>query len=278
LTQADLTDDLVEPAAPPAEAAVKPFPKILPSISWIVLYFLLQGVCTAALLLSGVGGADPSNVTSAMSNPMVILWGLVLSAAVQLLLMWLYLRKQDRFQLLGLKSFGHMPPLRALGLAVLLVASAMIFNFVYATYVIPGIGMQEDMAKILAAIPRTPINIAAGFFAIAIAAPLVEELLFRGFLQNAFARPFHPLGWLPRKLSFLNGLRSITLHLPIWGAIMLSSLFFAAVHLQPYAIPGLMSLSIAFGYLYHRTGSLRMNILLHMANNAFALLLTQGGG
>jgi uncharacterized protein len=255
LTQADLTDDLVEPAAPPAEAAVKPFPKILPSIGWIVLYFLLQGVCTAALLLSGVGGADPSNVTSAMSNPMVILWGLVLSAAVQLLLMWLYLRKQDRFQLLGLKSFGHMPPLRALGLAVLLVAAAMIFNFVYATYVIPGIGMQEDMAKILAAIPRTPINIAAGFFAIAIAAPLVEELLFRGFLQNAFAR-----------------------RMPIWGAIILSSLFFAAVHLQPYAIPGLMSLSIAFGYLYHRTGSLRMNILLHMANNAFALLLTQGGG
>jgi uncharacterized protein len=47
------------------------------------------------------------------------------------------------------------------------------------------------------------------------------------------------------------------------------------VHLQPYAIPGLMSLSIAFGYLYHRTGSLRTNIILHMANNAFALILTQ---
>jgi uncharacterized protein len=113
--------------------------------------------------------------------------------------------------------------------------------------------MQEEMAKILASIPRTPMNIAAGFFAIAIAAPLVEELLFRGLLQNSLAR-----------------------HMPIWGAIILSSLCFAAVHLQPYAIPGLMSLSIAFGYLYHRTGSLRMNILLHMANNAFALLITQG--
>jgi len=186
---------------------------------------------------------------------MVILWGLVLSAAVQLLLMWLYLRKLGRFERLGLNSFGHMPPLRALGLAVLLVVAAMAFNFIYATYVIPGIGMQEEMAKILASIPRTPINIAAGFFAIAIAAPLVEELLFRGFLQNSLAR-----------------------HMPIWGAIILSSLCFAAVHLQPYAIPGLMSLSIAFGYLYHRTGSLRMNILLHMGNNAFALLITQGMG
>jgi membrane protease YdiL (CAAX protease family) len=36
-----------------------------------------------------------------------------------------------------------------------------------------------------------------------------------------------------------------------------------------------MSLSIAFGYLYHRTRSLRTNIILHMANNAFALVMTQ---
>jgi uncharacterized protein len=250
-----LTDELTPAPASPAEAAAKPFPTILPSIGWIVLYFLLQGVCTAILLMAGVGGADPANMASAIGNPMVILWGLVLSAAVQLLLMWLYLRKPGRIERLGINSFGHMPLWRALGLAVVLVASAMAFNFVYATYAIPGIKMQEDIAKILASIPHTPVNVIGGFFAIAVAAPLVEELLFRGLLQNAFAR-----------------------RMPIWAAILLSSLFFAAVHLQPYAIPGLMSLSIAFGYLYHRTGSLRMNILLHMANNAAALLLTQGMG
>lgn len=248
-----MTDDPAKAAAPPAETAAAPFPKILPSIGWIVLYFVLQGLCTAILLLAGVGGADPANPASAISNPMVVLWGLVLAAVVQLSLMWLYLRRPERSRLLGLDNFGHMPRLRALGLAFALIVAAMIFNFVYATYLIPGIGMQEEMAKMLAAIPRTPLNIAAGFFAIAIAAPVVEELLFRGLLQNALAK-----------------------RMPVWGAILLSSLIFASVHLQPYAIPGLMSLSIAFGYLYHRTGSLRMNILLHMANNAMALSLTQG--
>jgi membrane protease YdiL (CAAX protease family) len=167
--------------------------------------------------------------------------------------MWLYLRKDGRIGQLGLSDFGRMSLGRAIGLAFVLVAIAMAFNYVYATYVIPGVGMQEEMAKLLASIPRTPINIAAGFFAIAIAAPLVEELLFRGLLQNALGR-----------------------HLPIWGAIILSSFLFSLVHLQPYAIPGLMSLGIAFGYLYHRTGSLRTNIMLHMANNALALILTQG--
>lgn len=252
LAQAPISE-LPQPVAPQNGAAATPFPKIWPSIGWIALYFALQGAFTALILAYGMGGADPSGVKSAAERPVAILWGLVMAAAVQLLLMSLYLRKQGRTRLIGLNSFGHMHPLRALGLAVVLVVAAMIFNYVYATYVIPGIGMQEDMAKMLAAIPRTPLNIIAGFTAIAIAAPLVEELLFRGFLQNAIAK-----------------------YVPIWAAILLSSLLFASVHLQPYAIPGLMSLSIAFGYLYHRTGSLRMNILLHMANNAFALLITQG--
>lgn len=247
-----MTDDLPASAAPPAEAAVKPFPKIWPSIGWIVLYFVLQGVCTAILLASGVGGGG--NMANALGNPVVILWGIISSALLQLLLMWLYLRKEERSRFLGLTHFGRLSVWRTIGMALLLVAAAMIFNFIYSTYVIPGIGMQEEMEKLLASIPRTPVNIAAGFFAIAVLAPLVEELLFRGFLQNALAR-----------------------HMPFWAAIILSSFGFALVHGQPYAIPGLMSLSLAFGYLYHRTGSLRTNIILHMANNAIALvLLTQG--
>jgi uncharacterized protein len=243
----------LEPAEAQAEKAPKPFPAILPSICWIVLYFVLQGICTGILVAAGVGGVEPSNAAAAVQNPIVILWGLVSAAVVQLLLMWFYLRKDGRIGKLGLNHFGNISLGRTTGLAVILVAAAMAFNYIYATYIIPGVGMQEEMAKMLASIPRTPVNIAAGFFAIAVAAPLVEELLFRGLLQNALGK-----------------------YLPIWGAIILSSFLFALVHLQPYAIPGLLSLGIAFGYLYHRTGSLRTNILLHMANNALALTLTQG--
>jgi membrane protease YdiL (CAAX protease family) len=145
-----------------------------------------------------------------------------------------------------------MPLHKATGLAISLVIAAMAFNFVYANYLIPGVGMQDNVAKMLAGIKPTPLNMAVMFFAMTIAAPVVEELLFRGLLQNALAK-----------------------YVPSWGAILLSSLLFALVHLQLYAIPALMSLSIAFGYLYHRTGSLRTNIILHMANNVFALVMNQ---
>jgi len=231
----------------PAMAGIKqgPFPALLPTFGFILLYFALQGVSTAVIIAATQGA-------STTPEPISIIWGLLASAVIQLSLMGLYLRKDARAAALGLHDFGKVPLHKASGLAILLVAAAMAFNFVYATYVIPGVDMQADMAKILASIERTPLNMAAMFFAIAIAAPVVEELLFRGFLQNALAK-----------------------YVPIWGSILLSSFLFALVHGQPYAIPGLMSLSIAFGYLYHCTGSLRTNILLHMANNVFALLVSQ---
>ncbi len=238
----------------PAEelvSAPKTFPGILAAIGWIVLYFMLQGLLTAIILVAATGRTN----VNPTDNPASIIWGLMASAIVQLGLMSFYLRKDGRLQQIGLTHFGRISFGRATGLAVMLVVAAMIFNYLYANFAIPGIGMQEDMAKMLASIPRTPLNMAAGFVAIAIAAPVVEELLFRGLLQNALAK-----------------------YMPIWGAIIGASFLFSLVHLQPYAIPGLMSLSIAFGYLYHRTGSLRTNIILHMANNAMALLLTQSIG
>jgi len=223
------------------------YPGLLASFGFIILYFALQAICTGLIMaISGV---------AISGQPVTIIWGLVASSIIQLGLMWLYLRRSERMTSVDLNDFGRMRFGHATGLAVLLVIAAMVFNFVYATYLIPGIGMQDEMAKILSAIPRTPLNITLLIFAIAIMAPIVEEVLFRGFLQNALAK-----------------------YVPFWAAILLSSFLFAVVHLQPYAIPGLMSLSLAFGYLYHRTGSLRTNIILHMVNNAFALLVMQAMG
>ena len=253
-------------SAPPAQAvtAQKPFPGILPSIGWIVLYFLLQGLITAMLILLSAGpetlakhsgDSTAIDASAVIQDPMVIMWGLVISGLLQTFLMWLYIRRGDRAQKLGLTHFGRLSFLRTLAVGAVLVVAALGFNLLYASYIIPGIGMQDEMRALLASIPRTPVNIAIGFLGIALIAPLVEELLFRGMLQNAFANK-----------------------MPVWAAITLSAFLFSLVHMQPYAIPALMSLGMAFGYLYHRTGSLRTNILLHIANNSAALLLTQGMG
>ena len=184
--------------APPR--APKNYPGLLAAIGFILLYFALQILCTILIM------AATYDWTST-ATPIAIITGLVVSAVVQLFLMWLYLRKDGRMEALGLYDFGKLPLLKTVHIAAIWLLTAMAFNYVYATYLIPGIGMQDEMAKILAAIARSPLNIAAMIFAIVVAAPVVEELLFRGMLQNALAK-----------------------YLPIWGAILLSSFLFALVH------------------------------------------------
>lgn len=223
---------------------IAPFPSILISGGWIVLYFVLQivGTIGAVILFNGSAAGTLS--------PISIVWGIIAAGVMLLILLWAYLRKGNRADQLGLMTFGTMSLVGILALAVPLLIGVYLFNFVYATYVIPGIDMQKEITDLIKNIPRTPLNIALGFTAIAILAPLVEELLFRGLLQRA-------LGY----------------KMPPYAAIGVASFVFALIHLQPYAIPPLMVLGAAFGYIYHKTGSLRINIILHAVNNAVALLM-----
>jgi membrane protease YdiL (CAAX protease family) len=85
-------------------------------------------------------------------------------------------------------------------------------------------------------------------------APLLEELVFRGLLQN-----------------FLLGI----VRFPI-VAVVLTSLAFAAVHHPWQMRPPIFVLSLCLGWTYIRTGSLVTAMLLHALFNGiqFALFLT----
>ena len=87
------------------------------------------------------------------------------------------------------------------------------------------------------------------FFTAAIAAPLFEEILFRGFL-----------------------LPSLTRYLPVWGSILISSLLFAAAHLSLSEIIPLTSLGIVLGVVYTRSRNLLAPMLLHSLWNSGTLL------
>lgn len=241
------------------EAQPAPFPKLMPSLGWIAGYFVLQIlVSTVAIGIAMAGNPELAqaaksglNDTAKLAAAAVpILWALVASGLVLLGALWFYLRKSGRAATIGLTHWARMPLGEALGLGIILIACAMAFNYLYANYIIPGVKMQGDMAAMLGAVPPTPINLAMRFAAVVLIAPLVEELLFRGLLQNALMRHMQPI-----------------------AAIIIAAIIFAAVHLQIYATPALMVVGAAFGLLYYRTGSLRTTIALHMANNALGLLL-----
>jgi membrane protease YdiL (CAAX protease family) len=91
--------------------------------------------------------------------------------------------------------------------------------------------------------------------AFAVAAPVTEELMVRGFLQR---------GWSESVLGPM-------------GAILLSSLVWTAMHVQYYdwfLFSEVMSIGLLLGYMRYRSGSTWLTIVMHGINNFAATLQT----
>ena len=94
------------------------------------------------------------------------------------------------------------------------------------------------------------------FLCVSIFAPFFEEWLCRGMVLR---------GLLGNKVR------------PVW-AIVISAVFFAFIHLNPWqAVPAFL-LGCLFGYVYYRTGSLKLTMLMHFTNNTFSLVMSNIDG
>lgn len=88
-----------------------------------------------------------------------------------------------------------------------------------------------------------------GIVSIAIAAPIVEELIFREGIEGHLLR----IGSKP------------------WMAICFSALAFGAIHMNPAQVPFAFIIGIILGILYWRTGNVILCCLLHFINNSVAI-------
>lgn len=113
-------------------------------------------------------------------------------------------------------------------------------------------GQPEYLQELVEQLQIT--SIFNGFFIIlttVLVAPFVEEMLFRGYLQKVLEE-----SW-----------KDIT------KAILVTSMFFALVHFNPYWIVQIYLLGLVLGYLTWRTNSIIPGIILHGLNNGFAVAL-----
>lgn len=115
-----------------------------------------------------------------------------------------------------------------------------------------GIEQYEQVAvRYLKTTLGSPPMLAIALFTILIAAPVIEEFLFRGCLQNFFKR-----------------------HMTPKRAIVLSALFFSLFHFAPSQGIGNISLisslfvfALFLGFIYERQSSLFASVGLHMTFN-----------
>jgi len=88
------------------------------------------------------------------------------------------------------------------------------------------------------------------FVVVVVGAPLVEELVYRGFIQG--------------------GLQS---QIGSTWALIITSAWFTVVHLEPIEFPGLFAFAIVLGLCYRRTQRVGLSMVTHLAFNATGLLL-----
>ena len=91
----------------------------------------------------------------------------------------------------------------------------------------------------------------SSFLVVAIFAPIFEEWLCRGMV--------------------LRGL--LTKMKPAW-AIVISALFFAVIHMNPWQALNAFLIGLMMGYVYYKTGSLILTMVIHFVNNGTAVILS----
>jgi membrane protease YdiL (CAAX protease family) len=89
--------------------------------------------------------------------------------------------------------------------------------------------------------------------AVVIVAPLIEELVYRGLIQQ-----------------------TLQARLDDAVAIVLSAAFFAAIHFAPIEFAGLFAFGLVLAVGFHRTGRLGLPILAHLSFNAVGLAIASG--
>ena len=92
----------------------------------------------------------------------------------------------------------------------------------------------------------------SSFLLTAIFAPVFEEWLCRGMVLRGLLTKMKP-GW----------------------AIVVSALFFALIHMNPWQALNAFIIGLVMGYVYYKTGSLLLTMLIHFVNNGTAVVMSQ---
>lgn len=145
---------------------------------------------------------------------------------------------------------GHFAPVGGLVCAGLVMIGTLALSYCADFFAALLPAMPEWLEEALGSMTQGTIWV--DFICVSIFAPFFEEWLCRGMVLR---------GLLHHDVK------------PVW-AIVFSALFFAFIHLNPWqAIPAFL-LGCLFGYVYYKTGSLKLTMLMHFTNNTFALIMS----
>lgn len=130
-------------------------------------------------------------------------------------------------------------------------AVAIVVGVQCALLVLPRVlPVPQSRDGVTEAYLRQPFGAVAFLVLAAAVAPLLEEFLFRGWMQRGLER-----------------------RLPVWSAIVVTAFVFAAMHAQLFGFPLRFGFALASGYAAWATRSIWPSVVLHSAYNGSLIVL-----
>lgn len=217
-------------------------------VAWLLAYVAALPLQAAAVAITGHSGSDPDTWPMSMTVlSVVLLWIPFVVAIAIVSSRWGSGRIADDFRI-------RFRAIDLAGVPIGIASQLLLLPLIY--WPLQSIWPDTFSADDVEERARDLWDRAQGGWVVAliivvvIGAPLVEEIVYRGLI-----------------LQSLQGRINDVL------ALIVSSLWFAAIHLQPVELPGLFAFAVVLGACFLSTGRLGCPILAHAAFNAVGLLL-----
>lgn len=207
-----------------------------------------------ALFLAGalVGNFITLILSSICGQEFVADYSIVITYPCQFIFPMLYAAKQSRINKAAELDedvpvdSNRFSPVGPFQLAIMVIAGTIACGIITEPICALLPQMPDFIKQLMEMLVNGPLW--ATILATCVMAPVLEEWLCRGMVMRGMLKRTSPT-----------------------AAILISAAFFAIIHLNPWqAIPAFM-LGCLFGLVYYKTGSLKLTILMHCANNAFSV-------
>lgn len=220
---------------------------------WLLVGALLGNVATLIVYALIGESADAQQYATLISYPIMFIPPMMYAG---------YKSRMNAFFDEGFQlDNNHFKPVGGLFLGILLMIATICASFVSDIFTPIMPEMPEWLRNILEGMTEGKLWV--DLICVSIFAPFFEEWLCRGIVLR---------GLLNYKHKDKEGNEKIGIKAS--SAILLSAAFFAIIHMNPWqALPAFI-LGSLFGYVYYRTGSLKLTMLMHCTNNTFAVLMS----
>lgn len=221
------------------------------SVWMLVSVFGIGSLIAVAVLYAGMSQIDLSFSSMALTQ-MALSVAVYIVGALVLLIEPIAIRNMAADQVKKLLGVARMPIIRDIGLGLIAWGAYMPLTIAVqyiAGILIPWINIDQQQEIGFESLVGS-VDIVAAFIVIVIAAPIIEEVIFRGYLYGSL-RP----------------------RMPWWVAGIIVSILFGAVHGQWNVGLDTFVLSMVACYLREQTGAIWSGILLHALKNSLAFYI-----